>query len=169
MPNTDIKINYYLRPQKSIERKMFCHLFRELNSIFSLKDYEYIGMGAKYFVDFIIFHREFGFQKMVSIEADEDNKEKYIFNKPLNCIEMEYGFSSEALHNIDWLKYKNKIIWMDYDDQLRDFMLEDIQTILTKIHSGSMFFFSFNSTLPRNSNSRLDVLKKIWETFVLPI
>lgn len=168
MPNTDVKINYYIRPQKSIERKMFCHLFRELNAIFCLKDYEYIGMGAKYFVDFILFHREFGFKKMISIEADKDNEEKYEFNKPLNCIKIEYGFSTEALHQIDWLELKNKIIWMDYDDPLSDFMLDDIQTLISKLKSGSMFFFSYNNTLPRGADYRLKVFREKLGLFCPP-
>lgn len=159
MPNTDVKINYYLRPQKSIERKMFCHLFRELNSILNLKDYRYIGMGAKYFADFMVFHREFGFNKMISIEADKENMEKYEFNKPLNCIEMEYNYSSEALRQIDWVGHKDNIIWMDYDEPLKEFMLEDIKTIISKSKSGSMFFFTYNSILPKNFKDRLRVFR----------
>lgn len=168
MPNTDTKINYNLRPQKAIERKMFCHLFHELNSIFNLKEYEYIGMGAKYFVDFITFHREFGFKKMISIEADKANEEKYAFNKPLKCIEMKYGFSSEALHEINWVEYTNKIVWMDYDSFFSDFMLEDIQTIISKLKSGSMFLFSYNSSLPRNVSIRLEYFKKNLDRYCPP-
>lgn len=158
MPNTDLKINYYLRPQKSIERKMFCHLFRELNSIFRLKDYQYIGMGAKYFVDFMMFHREFGFSKMLSIEADSTNEDKYDFNKPLKCIEMVLGHSSEALHMINWLEYEKNIVWMDYDNQLKSYMLDDMLTIISKLKSGSMFFISYNNNLSKSE--RLDKFKQ---------
>lgn len=151
MPDTDIKINYYLRQQKSIERKMLCHLLRELNASFRLKDYRYIGMGAKYFVDFLLFHNEFGFQNMISIESDIDNCAKYDFNNPLKCIKMEYNFSSEALRNIDWNGCINNIIWLDYDSQLKAFMMEDIETMISKLKSGSMFFISFNSQQPHFS------------------
>ena len=159
MPDTDMKINYYLRQQKSIERRMFCHLFSSLNRIFDLHQYQYIGMGAKYFADFLLFHREFGFQKMISIEADKDNKDKYEFNKPLHCIEMEYGFSSEVLPKLDWTKTIRSIVWLDYDSSLAKFMLEDIETIVSKIPSGSMFFVSFNSEwpTPRDSSKRFIV------------
>lgn len=145
MPNTDIKINYYLRQQKSIERKMMCHLFREINSIFKLACYRYIGMGAKFFTDFILFHNEFGFKNMISIEANSYNQEKYNFNKPLQCIEMEFNKSSEALNNIQWGDTQKNIIWLDYDGPLATFMLEDIETMISKLTSESMFFISFNS------------------------
>ncbi len=145
MPNTDTKINYYLRQQKSIERKMFCHLFNNVNKVFDLRQYRYIGMGAKYFADFLLFHREFGFQNMISIEADNENTEKYEFNKPLQCIEMKFGFSSDVLPKLDWTSSVRTIIWLDYDECLKKYMLEDLEILLPKLASGSMFFISFNS------------------------
>ncbi|WP_296557933.1 O-methyltransferase [uncultured Acetobacterium sp.] len=148
MPDTDMKINYYLRQQKTIERRMFCHLFSSINRLFDLHHYQYIGMGAKYFADFLLFHREFGFKKMVSIEADNENTQKYEFNKPLNCIEMQYGYSSEVLPKLNWTETIRSIVWLDYDSQLNKSMLEDIETIISKLPSGSMFFFSFNSSWP---------------------
>lgn len=152
MPNTDMKINYYLRQQKSIERRIFCHLFSNINRAFNLHHYRYIGMGAKYFTDFLLFHREFGFQKMISIEADKNNRDKYEFNKPLNCIEMSYGLSREVLPNLDWTTHIRSIVWLDYDNLLDKYMLEDIETLISKLTSGSIFFISFNSNWPKDKN-----------------
>ncbi len=154
MPNTDMKINYYLRQQKSIERRMFCHLFSNINKVFNVNAYRYIGMGAKYFTDFLLFHREFGFEKMISIEADEENQEKYEFNKPLKCIEMVYGYSTEVLPSLDWTSSQRSIVWLDYDGYLEKFMLEDIETIISKLNSGSMFFISFNSNWVKIANPK---------------
>lgn len=151
MPNTDMKINYYLRQQKSIERRMFCHLFSSINRVFDLHQYRYIGMGAKYFADFLLFHREFGFRQMISIEADRHNKEKYEFNKPLNCIQMAYGYSYEVLPKLDWTTPMRSIVWLDYDSVLEKYMLEDIETSLSKLTSGSIFFISFNSNWSKNT------------------
>lgn len=161
MPNTDMKINYYLRQQKSIERRMFCHLFNSINRAFPLHQYRYIGMGAKYFADFLLFHREFGFQKMISIEADGENNEKYEFNKPLNCIEMNYGFSSEVLPTLDWTTSERSIVWLDYDSYLQKFMMEDIETVISKLSSGSMFFISFNSNWPERNDKAKQVEMRI--------
>lgn len=145
MPDTDIKINYYLRQQKSIERRMFCHLFSSVNRVFDLHRYRYIGMGAKYFADFLLFHREFGFKTMISIEADSENQEKYEFNKPLQCIKMKFGFSNQVLPKLDWISQIPSIVWLDYDSILDNSMMEDLETILSKLTSRSMFFLSFNS------------------------
>lgn len=159
MPNTDTKINYYLRQQKSIQRRMFCHLFSNINRIFNLHEYQYIGMGAKYFVDYLLFHREFDFQKMISIEAD-CNTEKYEFNKPLNCIEMVHGFSGEVLPKLDWTTSIRSIVWLDYDSCLDKSMMEDIETVLSKLISGSMFFVSFNSKWVKGYKRREDQFKE---------
>lgn len=159
MPDTDIKINYYLRQQKSIQRKMLCNLFNNINRIFELHQYRYIGMGAKYFVDFLLFHREFGFQNMISIEADSENKEKYDFNKPLKCIDMYYGLSSEVLPNLDWTTSIRSVIWLDYDGYLEKFMLEDIETVISKLSSGSIFFISFNSNWCKDKKRREQLFK----------
>ena len=165
MPDTDIKINYYLRQQKSIQRRMLCHLFMSINRIFDLHQYRYIGMGAKYFVDFLLFHREFGFKQMISIESDHGNKDKYEFNKPLKCIEMNYGFTSEILPNLDWTKSIRSIIWLDYDVYLKKFMLEDIETIISKLKSGSMFFISFNSNWPKDIKKRKEAFQENLEIY----
>lgn len=164
MPDTDMKINYYLRQQKAIERRMFCHLFNCIDRVFNLHQYRYVGMGAKYFVDFLLFHREFGFKQMISIEADMDNREKYEFNKPLNCIEMHYGRSSEVLPCLDWTTPIRSVIWLDYDGYLEKFMLEDLETIIAKMTSGSMFFISFNSNWLKIRN-RVEQTKKRQELF----
>lgn len=155
MPRSDVKINYYLRPQKSIERKMMCELFHKLNSQFCLNKYRYIGMGAKYFVDFILLHREFGFDKMVSIEGDVDYKAKYDFNKPLTCIKMEYNLSSDALRKINWEENLKNIVWLDFDQTFQKFMIEDIISLLTNLKSGSIFFVSFNVELGFKNQPKL--------------
>lgn len=166
MPGSDVKINYYLRPQKSIERKMMCELIHKLNSHFFLSTYRYIGMGAKYFVDFILLHREFGFEKMISIEGDTDSKLKYDFNKPLKCIEMEYNLSSDALVSIDWEEYPRNIVWLDYDQKFCKYMIEDIKSLITNLKTGSIFFISFNAELAKgNPKERFEKFKEKLEEY----
>mgnify|MGYP000731595878 CR=1 FL=1 len=46
-------VNYNIRPCKNIERKMMCEMISCLATVDELSEYRYIGMGAKYFVDFI--------------------------------------------------------------------------------------------------------------------
>ena len=88
MPGSDQNINYQIRPSKSIERKMMCELVKEIQIIQGTRELRYIGMGAKYFTDFLLFHNEFGVTDMISIEAERERAMRYEFNKPLKSIQM---------------------------------------------------------------------------------
>ena len=68
MPSYE-KINYLLRPNKSVERKMVCEMLAGISSVKDLSAYQYIGFGSTYFADFSLFHRSFGITKMISIEG----------------------------------------------------------------------------------------------------
>lgn len=146
MPGSDQKINYQLRPAKSIERKMICALIRESIRALNLSDVRYIGLGAKYFVDFILVHNEFDIEEMVSIEAQIDKKERYDFNKPLKCIQMMYGKTKEMLPQLGDLGTKNNLIWLDYDGEFAEGTMDDIETIMRCAKKGSIIFFSWNSS-----------------------
>lgn len=80
MPGSDQNINYQIRPSKSIERKMMCELVKEIQIIQGTSELRYIGMGAKYFTDFLLFHNEFGVTDMISIEAERERAMRYEFN-----------------------------------------------------------------------------------------
>lgn len=146
MPETDRKINYSLRPQKAMERRMLCDLLKMLNPTFEISKYSYVGMGAKYFTDFLLFHRELGISQMTSIEADKDNRKKYDFNIPLKCIDMYYGMVQEYIdaYEDDGIP---KLFWMDYDYSINQSMLDDCKKLVNKLKSGDIFFVSFNSTI----------------------
>lgn len=157
MAGSSNKINYNVRPAKHVERKMLCEVFRKLSNFDHLSNYTYYGMGSKYYTDFILFHRELNIEKMVNIEADCDNEERYKFNLPFRCIEFMDGYTYEVLPGID-IAHKS-IIWLDYDDYFGNKYLEDISTIATKIESGSIFLFSVNTSIPKIEDSE-DKTKK---------
>lgn len=144
MPGSDQKINYQVRPAKSIERKMLCDLIREMQLIRADDEMRYIGLGAKYFTDFLLLHNEFGVTDMISIEAEKERQIRYDFNKPLKCIQMWYGTTNEILPQIEGFDEKMNLIWLDYDNAFDDTMLIDIETICRNIDVGSMFFISCN-------------------------
>lgn len=101
MAGSSDSVNYNIRPCKSIERKMMCELISRLAAFDRIDNYRYIGMGAKYFADFSLLHKEFGIHKMHSMEikSDEKSKKRFEFNKPFNCIKMEFGNSSDILNS----------------------------------------------------------------------
>lgn len=143
MANSGKKINYSLRAAKNIERKMFRDTLLRLFPFGIFSCYQYIGFGSKYFVDFSIIHKYLHINKMISIESDSTNKARYEFNRPYECINIEFGHSSDVLPRID-LRQKS-IVWLDYDQSFSNYMLEDISTLVSSLPSGSVMCFSYNS------------------------
>ncbi|MCD1261995.1 hypothetical protein B5M42_024740 [Paenibacillus athensensis] len=150
------RINYSIRPSKAIERKMLCESFRKLDEFAALETYRYIGFGSTFFSDFILFHKNLGITNMISIEKDIENQERFEFNKPFNCIEMEFGLSKEVLPTIEW--YYKSIIWLDYDTQINEDVLTDLNTIFSNIISGSIVVITCNAHY--RPNQAYHVMKK---------
>lgn len=141
------KIDYRLRPAKNVERKMLAEAFNRLSKFARVNSYRYIGMGSLYFSDFILFHRSLGFQKMISIEKEdkEPQRERFNFNKPFNCVDIKFGFTSKILPNLDW--DTKDVIWLDYDGKLDLDILKDVFLISSQITPGSLFLISVNTKL----------------------
>ena len=90
MSKTGDKIDYSLRLQKSIERKIFCDVVRTLNYFGTVEDYRYIGFGSFYYQDFLMFYEDFNICNGISIEIDS---EAYV-NKTdmISCIQQFFLF-----------------------------------------------------------------------------
>ena len=159
LAGSGIKINYSIRPAKSVERKMLCELLHYIKSSEDKQSYRYIGLGAKYFVDFLLFHNELGFDKMISIEADEENKLRYDYNKPLKCIDLVFGRTNDVLPTISWNNRERNIVWLDYDGKLDEYMFKDIEFLVNKMCPGSVFLISFNSSF-YDSNDEIGKTRK---------
>ncbi len=152
--NTDI-LDYRIRPAKCVERKMFCEALTRLSFFNELSEYQYIGFGAKYFSDFSLFHKRLGMANMISIEADiivDDVadavlEEKFKFNKPYDFIEIKPGLSYDVLPLIEF--YPRSVVWLDYIEGLDEPKLNDINTLLSKMKSGSVFILTLNAKVPK--------------------
>ena len=120
MAGSSASVNYNIRPCKSIERKMMCDMISRLTVFDYIKNYRYIGMGAKYFVDFSLLHKEFGIDNMYSMEINsaEKNRKRFEFNKPFNCIKMLFGNASDILNssNIPWKQEKILFGWITMEE-----------------------------------------------------
>ena len=130
------KINYRVRPAKSIQRKMLCDAFLRLSFFEPVENYRYVGFGATTFVDFILFHKILGIKDMISIEKNEKDKARFEFNNPFHCICIKYGNSSNVLSSLDW--DRKTVVWLDYDNPLTDSVLADIAYISRNLVSGSI-------------------------------
>lgn len=140
------KINYLLRPNKSVERKMVCEMLSGISAFKDLSTYQYIGFGSTYFADFSLFHRSFGINKMISIESVEEARQRCEFNKPFSCIELKIGLSSTILPNLN-INNHDCIVWLDYDGLISDSVFFDINTIFTQMRPDSFFLMSVNAEI----------------------
>lgn len=140
------KINYLLRPNKSVERKMVCEMLAGISAVKDLSSYQYIGFGSTYFADFSLFHRRLGISKMISIEGDEHAKGRCEFNKPYACIDLKIGESSTILPNLE-INEKDSIVWLDYDGIISDVVFNDIDTVVTMMRPDGFFMMSINADL----------------------
>jgi len=165
--SSDTKINFSLRPAKSIERKMLLEIFREVCPPKKVDEFQYIGFGSSFFTDFKLLHRSLNLSKMINIEINEtsNNQKRIKFNKPYKCIELKFGSSNTVLPKLNWSK--KSIVWLDYDKALQSYMLEDIETCCHNFKSGSILIISlrrefdqkkirdFKETFPIDSPSKL--------------
>jgi hypothetical protein len=137
------KINYSLRPAKSIERKMLCDAFRRLSAFGRVENYQYVGFGSTYFSDFILFHKALGMTNLISIEKDKAKQQRFEFNRPFKCIELKFGESNLVLPTLAW--DIRSILWLDYDGKLDSDVLLDIGFFCSHASSGSVICVSVNA------------------------
>ena len=132
------KINYALRPAKNIERKMIVETLSRLRAFYTLESYRYVGLGSPYFSDFSLVHRSLGLQDMTCIEQEAGDVGRFKFNRPFDCIELEFGKSAMILPTLKW-QDRPTMIWLDYDDPLDTSMLSDIDVVCSSLTPGSFF------------------------------
>ncbi|WP_433620654.1 O-methyltransferase [Paenibacillus cellulositrophicus] len=157
------KINYKLRPAKTIERKMMAELYLSLSAFESLRNYRYVGLGSPFFSDFILCHKNLGINEMYSIEKNKRDEKRFNFNLPYKCIQMMYGTTSEILPNLPW--DKRAIVWLDYDGKFTLTMLEDIRYLVGSLISGSIFSISFNCNYGERFDRSKEKFQKLKDEF----
>ena len=86
-------VNFSLRPNKAVERKIVFEILSTVSSFFNLPEYRYLGLGSVWFVDFVMAHKILDISDMVSIESDEILAARAEFNKPFGCITVIQGDS----------------------------------------------------------------------------
>ena len=139
------RINYTLRPAKSIERRMIVEASGRLKGFRKVENYRYIGFGSPYFSDFSLIHRSLGITDMLCIEREEGDKERFEFNIPFGCVELKFGKSTDILPQLEW-QDRPTIIWLDYDGKLNEEILSDIATVCSDVSPGSLLLLSIRAT-----------------------
>src|SRR5438309_550668 len=81
------RIDYSIRPAKSVERKMLAEALSRLSKLERPDNYRYVGFGAIYFRDFSLFHKMLGIHDMKSIEHNRSEETRFWSNRPFRCVE----------------------------------------------------------------------------------
>ena len=123
---------------------MIVETLSRLRAFYTLESYRYVGLGSPYFADFALVHRSLGIQEMICIEQEAGDAGRFEFNRPFNCIELEFGKSTAILPTLKWQE-RPTIVWLDYDDPLDSTMLSDIDVVCSSLTSGSFFLMSVRS------------------------
>lgn len=144
-------IDYRLRPGKYAERQMIVEAIGRLR-FHDLKSYRYVGMGSIYFTDFKLLFRSLGISSMISIEQEEDDRDRFDWNKPYDQVQMLYGSTSVHLPALDWSH--PSIVWLDYDGQIAGSKLDDLDLVVSKAASGTMVMISVNAEKPAPEGMR---------------
>jgi hypothetical protein len=137
------KVDYRLRPAKHIERKMIADAVRRLDRVSALSLYRYIGFGSPFFSDFSLFHKALDIAEMVSIERMVEDKPRFEFNRPFDCVALEFGESGDILPDLDWSV--RSIVWLDYDKKLSSGPLADVETVIANAASPSVILVTVNA------------------------
>jgi hypothetical protein len=160
------KINYLLRPNKQVERKMIIDLLSGLSLDLPISNYQYVGMGSIYYYDFILIHKYFNITKMVSI----DNKSchnRFLFNRPYDFVNFENCFTSDYLFRHEFKN--NSLFWLDYDGHIsgNESLKKDISILGKNCIEGDLYFVTVNCETPKNDNARNQFLQE-FKKFIPP-
>lgn len=76
MSKTGNKIDYSLRIQKNVERKILGDIINSLSYFDKVNNYRYIGFGSFYYKDFLLLHEKYDIHKGISVEIDNTSYAK---------------------------------------------------------------------------------------------
>lgn len=138
-------INYSIRPNKNVERKLIVSSLQRVARRFPVQDYRYVGFGSMWFSDFTLFHRHLGISDMVTIEKIVSRKRRVEFNKPYSCIDVRMGEASAVLG--DLVEAKRSLVWLDYDGGIASATSGDVEIAVGAMTSGSMIMLSVNAMM----------------------
>jgi hypothetical protein len=145
--NSTNRIDFSIRPNKSIERSIVFDSLREYLTVSKLRNTAYVGFGSVWFADFVLAHKRLKISKMVSIERDPVTASRALFNCPYRFLKIEEGKSGDVLPellNREGFRASPWIVWLDYDGSLCEDMLDDIYLILNRVPPDSALLVTFN-------------------------
>jgi hypothetical protein len=143
MPASFEAINYSLRVNKNVERKLLMEVIGALRPEFPIHDYQYLGFGSIWYIDFILAHKRLGILKLISVEKEMSRKDRAEFNLPFSCVDLMMGALGQVMPTLDF--EKRTVAWLDYDDGLTGEGFADVASITQRLASGSILIVSANA------------------------
>ncbi len=137
-------VNYATRPNKAVERKLIFDVLSIISPVLNLPSYRYIGLGAPWFVDFVMAHRYLKIENMISIERDEILASRAEFNRPYACVQVIHGDIQIVLEDLE-LEELPLLVWLDYDSSLEGSVLQDLSTLCSRAPTGSIIIVTVNA------------------------
>ena len=129
------KVQYEFRPAKQVERRMMLETFQCLNHLgYPIREYQYLGMGSIYFVDYILFHKYLGLTKMKSYEKNEKDEGRIKFNQPFKCVDIMIGDINDSFSSMD--ESAKYLLWLDYDDIIDMNIAESVRHAVSILQIG---------------------------------
>ncbi len=146
-----LKVPYDLRPAKQVERRMIIDALQVLSIVgFDIPKYQYTGLGSVYFVDFILFHKFLGIQKLWSVEIDRKIEKRVQFNKPFSCIDIKIDSIGNVIPQLS--RKRKHILWLDYDSVIRSEHLQDVWLAAVQLPPGSILLVTVDVERPLGSD-----------------
>lgn len=153
------RIDYSIRTNKSIQRKLIIEFFEHLRAECRIDTYQYIGLGSMWFTDFVLFHKRLQLQDMISIERSKGYS-RARFNRPYSCIKLKRGKTTGVLRKLDLTR--PSIVWLDYDHELQEYIFRDLEFLIEKVPKSSVVILTIEAEAAKfeNVEDRSDIM---WE------
>ena len=136
---------YHLRPNKAVDRNLFCETLIRLSRIINISQYRYIGFGSYEFDEFKLFYRKLGIEDMHSIEMDSNVYARQIFNKPYAGINL-FNKSCSKYFDEDYEETKQSIIWLDFSSAIDKLsQCQDIANVSSKLGEWDILRVTLNA------------------------
>jgi|KBSSwiStaDraftv2_1062776.scaffolds.fasta_scaffold01078_11 hypothetical protein len=169
MPSTR-RINYSVRANKHIERRMLMEVLRRLDRLPPrLTSYRYVGFGGIFFTDFVHAHQHLGLRELISIEHS-GLRERFDFNRPLACIDIRFGGARHVLPELLAelsMVGAPAVFWLDFDGPLTRSICDDIAHLATNVTEWSFLAVTVNAD-PGEPKDRLAEFHRRFEETAPP-
>jgi len=139
---------YHLRPNKSIDRSLFVQTLIGLSRELPISDYKYTGFGSYLFDDFKLLHDTLNISNMVSLEKDEVEFQRAVYNAPYGCISIQNTDSTQYISDLSIEDGEHNIFWLDFvaPSELGT-QLSDYSTLLNLLNPEDIVRITLNAIL----------------------